>query len=376
LLDRPVGAFTQEYQTMHPLLLILGRGITDDACRPSHRRTNQRAAAMALAHGDVLTALAIYDQLITQSSATESDLVIHASLLLRAQRREEAAFALQTMLYDAMHLPTKEPAMHATETHDPMPSHLEHLLDQAKRDLSSGLFVRALERIEAIMGRVETLIAAQATLAVTEDNTDALTPLSTLVELSDILLRLQARGRLAASLADGLRKRDLRSDLALWATGSEHVRTLLISEFARITEAVAASPQQANLHYRLGLLCRAIGDTDGAIAAFRRVLAIVPHYLPAAARLAACLHRSGHSDDALRLLAAAVQLPDATLRRYYDLAVAATDPAHFARAVSMMTGQVAHREAANIRANLCFALSELALLDESRAAVMQPAAAA
>lgn len=376
MLDRPVGAFTQEYQTMHPLLLILGRGLNDDACRPSHRRSNQRAAAMALAHGDILTALAIYDQLITQSPATESDVVIHASLLLRAQRREEAAFALQTMLYDAMHMSTKEPAMHATDTHDPVISHLEQLLDQAKRDLSSGLFVRALDRIETIMGRVETLIAAQATLAVTEDNTESLAPLNTLVELSDILLRLQARGRLAASLADGLRKRDLRSDLALWATGSEHVRTLLTSELARISEAVAASPQQANLHYRLGLLCRATGDTDGAIAAFRRVLAIVPHYIPAAARLAACLHTAGQSEDALRLLGAAVHLPDATLRRYYDLAVAASDPAQFARAVAIMTGKANPHEAANIRANLCFALSELALLDQSRAAVMQPAAAA
>jgi tetratricopeptide (TPR) repeat protein len=252
---------------------------------------------------------------------------------------------------------------------------LERLIDVADAHLRQGRYVRAQESFQQARAMVDTLLAAQAGIVVAnarekgEADAGSARPLVGLAKLGDLLLRMLGRTHLAANVAVGLRERSLRDDLAAWATTGEDVHELLRTEFETMREGVRLNPDHAEMHYRLGLVARAIGDLETAERAFRRVVQLHPHHLLSASRLAATLLQREKTEAVMPLLAVAFAVPAETLKRYEGLAEAAGDRPAFERAVVRLCHDVGGKSnCRSVRANLAFALGELGLLDEERAA--------
>ena len=259
---------------------------------------------------------------------------------------------------------------------------LERMIDAADAHLRQGRYVRAQESFQRARAMVDTLLAAQAGIIVADarENGEAeagsARPLVGLAKLGDLLLRMLGRTHLAANVAVGLRERSLRDDLAPWATTGENVDDLLRGEFEALREGARLNPDHAEMHYRLGLVARAIGDLQTAEQAFTRVVQLNPHHLLSASRLAATLLQREKKEAVMPLLAVAFAVPAETLKRYEGLAEAASDRPAFERAVVRLCHDLGGRaNGKSVRANLAFALGEVGLLDEERAAWREVASA-
>ncbi len=131
------------------------------------------------------------------------------------------------------------------------------------------------------------------------------------------------------------------------------------------------------MHYRLGLVARAIGDCKAAERAFARVIQLHPHHVLSAARLAATLLQADRPEAVMPLLAVAFAIPQQTLTNYEQLASTVSDGRSFDRAVARLCQDLGeHANHSTVRANLAFALGELGLLDEEHAAWREAAPAA
>jgi tetratricopeptide (TPR) repeat protein len=157
----------------------------------------------------------------------------------------------------------------------------------------------------------------------------------------------------------------MRDDLALWATTGENIQALLENECDRLTLLAGQVPGHAEIEYRRGLIARAAGRMDQAAAAFRRVLALHPHHIPSAVRLAL----TGADADTLRH---AFHVPVGTMRLFADFAAAARAQRPFDEMTRHFCAPHTEIEKNAARGNLAFALSELALLGESRDAWREP----
>jgi hypothetical protein len=193
-------------------------------------------------------------------------------------------------------------------------------------------------------------------------------PLASLISLSDLTLRLLARAQLAGHLADSLRRRSLRADLAARSTTSESLQALLATEESRLAGLARRFPSHAEVHYRLGLLASAAGRSRQAAAAFRTVLALHPHHVSSAARLAAADPSTG-----MAILRRAFFVPAETLQLFAALAAAAHDEHRFNRLVARFCAAQPQLDPTSARGNIALALSELALLDDARESWREPA---
>jgi tetratricopeptide (TPR) repeat protein len=275
------------------------------------------------------------------------------------------------------------PAVTGSAAREGSTSRLERLIDSADVYFRQGRYVRAIELFQRARALLDTLLSAHAGMIVADARIaghpapESAKPLVALANLGDLLLRMLARTHLAANVAAGLRHRSLRDDLAPWATRGSDADELLRGEFALLVESAKQNPDHAELHYRLGLVARAVGDRATAESAFTQVIQLHPHHVLSAARLAATLLQANQFDAVMPLLAAAFAVPPQTLRNYEQLAQTISDGRSFDRAVARLCHDLGdHPNAPTVRANLAFALSELGLLDEERAAWRETAPAA
>jgi tetratricopeptide (TPR) repeat protein len=234
--------------------------------------------------------------------------------------------------------------------------------------LHEGRYTRAAEIFDQTMHRIDRLLSLHASWLLREQEATAphrkvlaslAQSLIQLTHLSDLLLRCQARNRLASHLADALRKRQLRDDLAAWATGQKEISALLTHEQHQLRDIISAHPNDASAHFRLALLHRAAGDFASAAQEFRRVLLIQPHHSASALRLAAILLEQQNPDQAVTVLKKMENVPAPHLQRYYALALAAEDEDLFAHALTRT--EQTQTPASCIRSNLALALTEMGL---------------
>jgi tetratricopeptide (TPR) repeat protein len=265
--------------------------------------------------------------------------------------------------------------------HSPLMT-LENLMDAADDHLRKSRYVRAAELLQSARTSVDTLLSAQAGLAVatarmTGSTACAPGSIVPLAKLGDLLLRMLARTHLASNLAVSLRRRSLRHDLAPWATGAGSIELLLDAEFRQLQAGAKNHPCHAELHYRLGLVARTLGQPEVAVQAFTRVLSLHAHHVPSAARLAATCMQLGQDEPVLPVLAVAFAVPGNMLQQYAALADAAQSRS-FDKAAERLAGRAEGPanllrpgtyagSAVAVKANLAFALSELGLLDPVRA---------
>ena len=344
----------------------------------------QRAACVAAVRGDYSAAANLYESIADGSPRTG---FIRGHLLLAAKNPQGASRAFGETLARLLGAEFAEYEAGNTETFDeiaqvsqPRPedsgcAEIELLLDESDTLLKAGRYVRARDTLEKALSTVDLLMSGQAGWVVAETRNAADSPqagaalietLVPLVAMSDLLLRLLARTCLASNLAEALRARQLREDLAVWASGKEEINELLLAERTRIQRAAVDHPDHAELHYHLGLVCRALGDLPAAEAAFRCVLAVCPNYTRAAVRLAVTLRQSGRGEQAPAVLDASFNVSPDTLGQYYRLGLATTDVKRFDRSVETMAHGLNAARRPDAKANLALALAQIGLLDNSR----------
>jgi tetratricopeptide (TPR) repeat protein len=355
---------------MNFLLYMLGRVRRPPAgLRPAPRQLLLIQAAAHAAHAHWADALALYRRLEQVSNYTPMDLLIRGHLALLSAEAQTASrdwsIAIERLWWaDAPQDDLEKPdAVHSADD-----SILDTWFREAQGQLRAGRFVRSADLLDRARARIEVLLSAHAGLMLLDDHpvdSRAASACAKLVHLADLALRFNARIRLAGQLADSLRERCLRADLAGWATTSRDVAGLLEAEFLRLESLAASLPGHAETLYRLALAARITGRLERSADAFRRVLAIHPHHVSSAIRLTITLLELGRPQEALRPLAAAFIVPAATMQTFNTLAAAPRDAHAFDRFVTVWT-DAQPNDPAITRGNLAFALSELALLDEAR----------
>jgi hypothetical protein len=343
---------------MNFLLYMLGRAAaTPVGIRPSPRQTLLARAAHAAAQNRLPAALDAYRTITESPEAHTLDTLIAAHLFLLCDNPLDARFAFAegiNRLY--------EPAA------DDTPEALRRLLDQADRHLAEGRAAQATITLRRTRALLEVLLAAESGLLLAAQTPVEESPLASLVNLSDQTLRLLARAQLAGNLADSLRRHALRADLATRSTTSESLKTLLAAEEARLADLAHQFPAHAEVHYRLGLLASSTGHAAAATAAFRNVLALHPYHISSAARLAVADPSIGTA-----LLRGAFFIPTEALRLFAALAEASRTPRRFDDYVARFCAAHPTLDPTSARGNIALALSELALLDDSRESWREPA---
>lgn len=335
--------------------LPLYRAAVCDSAAP--RWALQRLRALEMLAGHSSAAILIARKLVDSGTVTDS--CILGGLLLQNGRYADAASELQRAAMFLLSPPTSESAM----TRD-----LDQCIQDGAVELRMGRYVRAQDHFEQAGRRAELALSVCATwhcaLRRCQNHDSSMQHLhdclQSLGTLTDSLLRYSARTRLASNLAIELRKKQLRADLAPWATGTHDVKLLLQAEYQRLSRVLAIHWNHAELRYRLGLLARAIGRPDAAERHLRGVLAVHPHYVPAAARLGSMLLTRGQSVDDLVDQTIVISLP--TLKSHYALAMKSQNTAAFDQAILQM--EQGGTNTSDPRANIAFALGMLGLLDE------------
>ncbi len=334
--------------------------------RPTRRHTLLRRAVLQAAGGHFAEAITCRQQL-EGDSPLHHFILGHLHLCSHNFAAAHSAFTQGMSLIDAA-----------------APDALEQGIDGADAHLRAGRYVRAAAEFQNARNTIDNQLAANAGLILATARlqttlppaVEIMAPLLSLAKLGDLLLRMLARTHLAANVAQNLRDRDLREDLAPWATTRHNVDHLLQAEFDALQRVCLASPDHAENNYRLGLLARALHRPEAAAEAFTRVINIHPHHVLAAARLAATLVELHRADAALALLAVAFTIPAATLLQYHRLATTAHDHKAFEKtAAALCAAQSYPADRATLKANLAFALGEMGLLDAQLAPWTEPALA-
>lgn len=143
---------------------------------------------------------------------------------------------------------------------------------------------------------------------------------------------------------------------------------LLAEQVRRHQQALALRPEQADLHYRCGLLARQTGDLDAAIGSFRDALAIQPSYLKSLIKLGVSLRLAGRPAEALDVFRQALSLNERVCETHYELGLLFAQRNRFdltvdelERATGTKGGAAAHR------ANIALGLQSIGMLDRASA---------
>ena len=338
--------------------------LADDPSTPALR---QRAIAVSIALGQIPQTLKLYRQ---QASENLPYHLTVASLLLQDQRPLEAAreirFAMGVIM-NRHQVNQKTQALQEQPDSGSPEQTLSRFLKRGHHYLHEGNYTQAQQMYDRALRLTDTLLTAHSLWFIAEHDPLLTEPIQEALiqwaNLGDQLLHCLAKTTLAENLADVLRQRHLRADLASWATGSDEITHLLTLERDRLTVLAHSHPNHAEMHYRLGMLARALDDFPAAIKAFRQVLKIQPHHAATSVRLAATLLQQNQTRPARRVLEQMHTLPPATLRQYHALALAAaTDAPRFEKTIAHLEQQPQHRHS-DLRANLTFVLTAMGAKD-------------
>jgi len=190
--------------------------------------------------------------------------------------------------------------------------------DRGAPDVRATLSSYALDRAQPPIVRasaVERLASrpggdATAALARAAGDPDALVRAAAARALRGADPALRARA-LAPLLSDPVR--DVRMEAARSLVGApegslgESQRAKLAAALAEVDAALTFNADRPESYADRGILALARGDTDGAIAAFRRALELDPTYAPAAVNLADVYRALGRDDEAVAVLVRATR---------------------------------------------------------------------
>jgi tetratricopeptide (TPR) repeat protein len=159
--------------------------------------------------------------------------------------------------------------------------------------------------VEAYMG----LAAAQKLAGRTEEALNTLSLACAIQPNSSFLFTETAKLILKAAL---------EANLLAGPEDGRSMEQIVMSAHQRHLEQ---SPQNPDLHYRLGILFMNTGQLQQAADCFSAALEINPTFGRAATKLAVCLFETGHKEEALELVMPVGQYDPQTLELYYKTAL-------------------------------------------------------
>ncbi len=149
---------------------------------------------------------------------------------------------------------------------------------------------------------------------------------------------------------------------------SRRIVSLFGGQVARLRKALREHPHHADLHYRLGLLLRQVGDLEGAIECYRKAVRINPQYAKAQVKLGLALREAGRPDEALRVFEEAIKIDRESIDLHYELGLIFADRGQFDQALGRFES-AASAEPGNrdYVAHLALALQNMGLVDRAAA---------
>lgn len=219
--------------------------------------------------------------------------------------------------------------------------------------LAAQQFNRAVEINDKIVEAYTGLAAAQKLSGRTTEAMNTLSLACAIQPNSSFLFAETAKLVLKAALESNL--------LAAPEDGLS-IEQVVITAHRRHLEQ---SPQNPDLHYRLGILCMNAGQLQQAADCFNAALEINPTFTRAATKLAVCLFEAGRKEQALGLIMPAAQYDPQTLDLYYKTALLYCNRVKFASSIINLQRQIEHNlgPAFDPAMNISIVLQNLGLSD-------------
>jgi tetratricopeptide (TPR) repeat protein len=194
--------------------------------------------------------------------------------------------------------------------------------------LAAQQFNRAVEINDKIVEAYTGLAAAQKLAGRTEEAIHTLSLACAIQPNSSFLFTETAKLVLKAAL---------ESNMLSAPEDGQSMEQIVVAAHTRHLEE---SPQNPDLHYRLGILCMNAGQLRQAADSFNAALEINPTFVRAATKLAVCLFDAGHHEEALALVMPAGQYDAQTLDLYYKTALLYSNRVKFASSVINLQRQI------------------------------------
>ena len=141
---------------------------------------------------------------------------------------------------------------------------------------------------------------------------------------------------------------------------------LIAEVIAAHSRQIQVTPNDPDLHYRLGVLMMSVGELDKAAELFGVVLELNPTYARAKTKLAACFFETGQKEKALERLSPSGCLDKDTLQLHYKIAILYCDRIKFASSLMNLDRLLENNFAAtSATTNVSIALQNLGLLDRA-----------
>jgi tetratricopeptide (TPR) repeat protein len=152
------------------------------------------------------------------------------------------------------------------------------------------------------------------------------------------------------------------------AAAATEPNALMLAVIRAHQEQITRRPQNADLHYRLGVLLMSTGRLPEATAAFQAAVQLNTTYTRAESKYALCLFEAGHHEQALEQLAAPTRLSTDTLQLHYKTALLYTDKVRFASSLLNLERHLAENfTCPDASINISIVLQNLGLLDRATA---------
>lgn len=167
---------------------------------------------------------------------------------------------------------------------------------------------------------------------------------------------------LFAETAKLILKAALEADLVCVPMGLQNLDHIVL---AAHQNHLVRSPENPDLHYRLGILYMNVGRHEDAIVSFRTALRINPTFARAKTKLAICMMEIGSEEDALELVRPSSSCDSRTLDLYYQTALLYCNRIKFASSVINLQHQIADNLTDNLNptTNIAIVLQNLGLSD-------------
>ncbi len=258
------------------------------------------------------------------------------------------------------------------------PDYLEANVKVGVTHLRGGLykeaaqaFNRAVEINDRLVNAYVGLSVAQQALGKEDEAKQSLQIASGLEPNGTVLFGELARLQLKVTAAEQNERYLSPKAVTLSPNGPPEpkVSDVVGQQIANLRSALRRHPNHADVHYRLGLLLRFDKDLVGAIASFRRAVAINPQYLKALTRLALALYEAGRPHEARDVLQQALDMDPKSVELHYELGLMFAAQGEFSRALDSFEYAAAKQPATlDHVANVALALQNMGLIDRAEAA--------
>lgn len=218
-------------------------------------------------------------------------------------------------------------------------------------------FARAMEINDEIMDAYVGLATAQKLADKTRESYGTLT-LAAAIAPNSVLLFSHMTALQIRSISENAEEFDCDAD------AKKTHETIMKHVFERYSHQVASQPDNADAHYKYGLLLLQAANLPAAAEHFENALAINSTHHHARAKLAICLNEMGKKSEAIKMLASAVPVASETFALHYKTAILFSDRGQFLKTAEQLQNTL-HQTFAETAAtaNLSVVLQNLGLAD-------------